>query len=43
MKTFQFETLLTIKAENQDEALSAYHFVTKDIDSYCIDWNEVEE
>lgn len=45
MKTYEFNVVLTINAENDDEALYAYDQITKSVwcnDSYCSDWKEVE-
>ena len=45
MKTYEFNVVLTINAENEDEALYAYDQIKNNIwieDSYCSDWKEVE-
>ena len=45
MAKYQFETILTINADNQNDALYAYDQIRNSVwveDSYCVEWNEVE-
>ena len=45
MKTYEFNVVLTIEAENENQALFGYDQIRKNIwvsDSYCSDWKEVE-
>ena len=47
MKTYQFEAIITIQAANDEDALYTYNQIERYVpfitDTYCVDWNEVQE
>ena len=42
MKNYTFGVWIDIQAENDDDALSQYDFLTKNLDTYCFEWKEVK-
>ena len=42
MKNYTFGVWIDIQAENDDEALSQYDFITRNLNTYCFEWKEVE-